>query len=91
MSYPLRGLLFRLDPEASHELALRGLRAVAALPSLGERLAARHLVDDPRLAQHLFGRRFANPVGLAAGFDKDGRGGRARCRPWASASSRSEP
>ncbi len=73
MSYPLRGLLFRLDPEAGHELALRGLRAVAALPSLGERLAARHLVDDPRLVQQLFGRRFANPVGLAAGFDKDGR------------------
>ncbi|HEX5757648.1 MAG TPA: quinone-dependent dihydroorotate dehydrogenase [Thermoanaerobaculia bacterium] len=72
MGYPLRGLLFRLDPERSHELALTGLRALALLPSLAERLAGRWRVDDPRLAQTLFGQRFANPVGLAAGFDKDG-------------------
>lgn len=68
----LRRLLFRLDPERSHELALAALRAVAVLPSVAERLAARQQVGDPRLAQRLFGRVFANPVGLAAGFDKDG-------------------
>jgi dihydroorotate dehydrogenase len=70
--YPLlRRLLFRLDPETSHGLAMGALRGVAALPSLAERLAARQQVDDPRLAQTLFGRTFQNPVGLAAGFDKD--------------------
>ncbi len=69
IGYPLlRRLLFRLDPELSHVLALSVLRAVAALPSL----AARRRVDDPRLAQTVFGRTFPNPVGLAAGFDKDG-------------------
>jgi dihydroorotate dehydrogenase len=72
LGYPtLRRLLFRLDPERSHELALAALRGVAALPSLAERLAARQQVNDPRLAQTLFGRTFRNPVGLAAGFDKD--------------------
>jgi dihydroorotate dehydrogenase len=73
--YPtLRRLLFRLDPEASHDLGIAGLRALQVLPSLGRRLAARHLVADPRLRQTLFGRDFVNPVGLAAGFDKNAVG-----------------
>jgi dihydroorotate dehydrogenase len=67
-----RPLLFRLDPERAHALAKRALRAVAGLPPLAARWRRRHLVADPRLAQEIFGRRFANPVGLAAGFDKDG-------------------
>jgi dihydroorotate dehydrogenase len=67
-----RPLLFRLEPERAHAVAKRGLRAVAALPPLAARWRRRNLVDDPRLAQEVFGRRFANPVGLAAGFDKDG-------------------
>ena len=62
--WPLaRPLLHRLDPERAHDLTLR---ALAALP-LG---APAH--DDPRLAVTAFGLGFANPVGLAAGFDKDG-------------------
>src|SRR4051812_2037327 len=64
-------LLFRLDPETSHGLALTGLRALAAVPGLAGLAARRNLVADPRLAQTLFGLPFANPVGLAAGFDKD--------------------
>jgi dihydroorotate dehydrogenase len=64
--YPaLRRLLFRLDPETSHHLALRALRGAQIF-------AGAPRLDDPRLAQELLGRRFANPVGLAAGFDKDG-------------------
>ncbi|MEA2690925.1 MAG: dihydroorotate dehydrogenase [Acidobacteriota bacterium] len=64
-------LLFRLDPEVSHGLAMGALRAAAAVPGLARVLARRARVADPRLAQNLFGRTFANPVGLAAGFDKD--------------------
>ena len=56
-------LLRRLDPERAHRLALRGLRfglaGTAAAP------------DDPRLAVTALGLRFTNPIGLAAGFDKD--------------------
>jgi dihydroorotate dehydrogenase len=71
--YPLlRRALFLLEPERAHGLAIAALRAVAALPPLARRVAARQRVADPRLAQVLWGRRFANPVGLAAGFDKDG-------------------
>jgi dihydroorotate dehydrogenase len=68
---PFKKLLFRLDPETSHGLAMNALRMATAVPGLSRLLASRSQVRDPRLAQDLFGRRFANPVGLAAGFDKD--------------------
>jgi dihydroorotate dehydrogenase len=64
-AFPLvRPLLHRLDAERAHDLTLRGL---ALLPS-GPKPE-----DDPRLAVELLGRRFPNPVGLAAGFDKGAR------------------
>ncbi len=60
--FPLaRPLLHSLDAETAHNLTLRGL---AALPPRRPR------ADDPRLAVDVLGRRFPNPVGLAAGFDK---------------------
>ncbi len=67
----LRPLLFRLDAERAHHLALRLLTA-------GEELSLRfkHAVrppTDPALLQTVWGISFPNPVGLAAGFDKDAR------------------
>ena len=67
-----RPLLFRLDAERAHGLGKRVLRFVAAAPPLARRWEARNRVADPRLARRLLGREMANPVGLAAGFDKDG-------------------
>jgi dihydroorotate dehydrogenase len=56
-------LLRRLDPERAHRLSLAALR-------LG--LAGRaDAPDDPALAVSVLGLRFPNPIGLAAGFDKD--------------------
>lgn len=70
--YPLlRRLLFRLDPEAGHAAGMAALRAAQALPPVRGALARRNLVDDPRLRQTLFGCEVPNPVGLAAGLDKD--------------------
>jgi dihydroorotate dehydrogenase len=72
--YPaLRRLLFRLDAESAHGAGMGALRALQALPPLAAALRRRNLVDDPALCQTLFGRTFPNPVGLAAGFDKDAR------------------
>lgn len=65
-------LLFRLDAERAHGLGKLALRATAALPPLAARWRRRHRVADRRLTQEVLGRTFANPVGLAAGFDKDG-------------------
>lgn len=58
----VRPLLFSLDPEAAHELGMSAIRSGA--------LRARAFAD-PRLEQSLMGKRFANPLGLAAGFDKN--------------------
>jgi len=64
--YPfVRPLLHRLDPEDAHELTLRALEANLVPVQPGD--------DDPILATRLFGRALRNPVGLAAGFDKNGR------------------
>lgn len=61
----VRPLLFRLPPETAHELALHSL---SLLPS---RLIASRFAD-PSLQIQRFGLSFPNPVGLAAGFDKNG-------------------
>jgi dihydroorotate dehydrogenase len=69
--YPLiRPVLRRLPREAAHELSLRALEA-----GLGRLLAAPAVPrpDPPILAQNLWGLDFANPIGLAAGYDKDAR------------------
>jgi dihydroorotate dehydrogenase len=61
----MKPVLWRLDPERAHH---------AALWALGHNLVpAAAGPDDPRLAVSVLGRRFANPVGLAAGFDKDAK------------------
>jgi dihydroorotate dehydrogenase len=63
----LRPLLFCLDPERSHELALATLR-------LGDSLGPCNPLRQtpPPCERTVMGLRFPNPVGLAAGFDKDG-------------------
>ncbi len=61
----VRPLLFRLPAETAHELALHSLSLV---PS---RLIAKRF-SDPSLSIERFGLKFSNPIGLAAGFDKNG-------------------
>jgi dihydroorotate dehydrogenase len=65
----VRPLLFRLPPETAHELALHSL---SFSPKLIGRLFARHESSSSALAIERFGLQFKNPIGLAAGFDKDG-------------------
>lgn len=68
----VRPLLFGVDPELSHDLALSLLGAAGPLWA---RVCGP--VRDPRLAITVCGIRFPNPVGLAAGFDKAARALRA--------------
>jgi len=66
--YPLaRRALFCLDAEQAHHLTLATLRGAASLGLAG--LVGQSLPEDPRT---VMGIRFPNPVGLAAGLDKDG-------------------
>jgi dihydroorotate dehydrogenase len=70
----VRRVLFLVPPERIHGWVFALLRAVTALPLL-RRLLARWLAPhDPVLASTVFGVRFPGPLGLAAGFDKDGTG-----------------
>ena len=62
---PIGRLLRLLPPEAAHALSVRALAL-----GVGPRPPA---PDDPILAVRLWGRDFPNPIGLAAGFDKDAR------------------
>jgi dihydroorotate dehydrogenase len=74
LGYPtVRRLLFRLDAETAHGAGIAALQALQAVPGAAAALRRRYRVDAPALAQTLFGRTFPNPVGLAAGFDKDAR------------------
>src|SRR5512134_840367 len=70
--YPLaRPLLFSLDPERAHRLALASLDRIGAHASLRGLVEARYALDTPELAVTVLGRTFANCIGLGAGFDKN--------------------
>jgi dihydroorotate dehydrogenase len=74
--YPLsRALLFRLDPEAAHGLSLKTIARVGRVPGLRAIVASQFSVSDAEPVE-VFGLRFPNRVGLAAGYDKDGDGWR---------------
>ncbi len=68
----LRPLLFRLDPETAHNLTLSLLRWGGDAAPTRAMLRSMYCVDDPRLNVRAFGLDFKNPVGLAAGYDKNG-------------------
>ena len=68
----LAPLLFRLDAETAHNGALKLLRSANSRPWLQALLAGRDPAPEPRLEQTLCGMRFRNPIGLAAGVDKNG-------------------
>lgn len=67
----LRPLLFRLEPERAHQLTVWALANLNLAPAQ---------TDDPLLATRLAGLALPNPVGMAAGFDKDARAHRALIR-----------
>jgi dihydroorotate dehydrogenase len=68
----LRPLLFALDPETAHHLTLRAAIALGRMPGAARLIGPPAPPATPALRQTLWGLSFANPVGLAAGFDKDG-------------------
>jgi len=65
----VRPLLFSLDAETAHHLAIGCLRVASHLPFA---LRALHTFAAPARPTTLFGLKFPNPIGLAAGFDKNG-------------------
>ncbi|MCH2182093.1 MAG: quinone-dependent dihydroorotate dehydrogenase [Mariniblastus sp.] len=66
-------LLFLLPAETAHYASMGAFSGLLKVPGLSALWRRRHFVNDPRLASEICGMKFVNPVGLAAGFDKDAR------------------
>jgi len=63
--------LFTLDAERAHHLVFNNLRRAARVPGAKAMLRGLYDFQHPSLAREVFGLKFPNPVGLAAGFDKN--------------------
>lgn len=68
----IKPILFHLPIERAHRLALLSLRLAGMIPGGRWLLGKCNAVESPSLEREVFGLRFKNPVGLAAGFDVDG-------------------
>ncbi|WP_428225496.1 quinone-dependent dihydroorotate dehydrogenase [Flavobacterium sp.] len=68
-----RPLLFRFDPENVHHFSFSTIRFINAIPGVSSLIRSMYQVNDKRLEREVFGLKFKNPVGLAAGFDKDAK------------------
>ncbi len=67
----LRPVLFLFDPEKVHRFAFKTLKFSLTVPLLRNLIKNYAVVKNPVLEKELFGIRFSNPVGIAAGFDKN--------------------
>lgn len=67
----IRPLLFRLDPEYAHRQTVALLQKASNRPPRVASLTERYRNKIPKLPIELFGKKLSNPVGLAAGFDKN--------------------
>ena len=69
----IRKILFLKDPEKVHRMVMKWLRFAYSVPLLRFILKSAYVVNEPGLERTLWGIKFPNPVGLAAGFDKDAK------------------
>ena len=67
----IRRFLFLFDPEKIHYFTFSLIRFLCKVPFFSTIFRAMYLIEDKRLERNLFGITFKNPVGLAAGFDKN--------------------
>jgi len=67
----IRPILFLFDPESVHHFTFKLIRILNAIPGVAFINRKIFCVEDKRLERELFGLTFKNPVGIAAGFDKN--------------------
>ena len=67
----IRPILFSFDPEKIHYFTFSLIRTLSKIPGFKSLFKSLYLVEDTKLERELFGLKFKNPVGLAAGFDKN--------------------
>ncbi len=69
----IRPILFWFDPEDVHYFTFSLIRFLNKIPFVSSIIKKIYQVEDASLEKELFGLRFKNPIGLAAGFDKDAK------------------
>ncbi len=67
----IRPTLFKFDPEKVHYFTFDLIRNLSKIPGIKGLFRSLYVIEDQRLERELFGLKFKNPVGLAAGFDKN--------------------
>ncbi|PRD57392.1 quinone-dependent dihydroorotate dehydrogenase [Sphingobacterium gobiense] len=67
----VKPIFFTMDPETAHHRVTGGLRTFTKIWGAKSLLKSLYTIDNPRLEREVFGLKFKNPVGLAAGFDKN--------------------
>ncbi|WP_353165853.1 quinone-dependent dihydroorotate dehydrogenase [Empedobacter brevis] len=67
----IKQILFQLQPEDAHHFVTRNLKNYASFPGVGKLLDKFYQYNHPDLEREVFGIKFKNPIGLAAGFDKN--------------------
>jgi len=67
----IRPLFFLFDPEKIHHFTFDSIRILCKIPGIAFIFRKLYQINDPKLERKLFGLTFKNPVGLAAGFDKN--------------------
>lgn len=69
----IKPVLFLFQPETIHRIVFRILKVVNTIPGVSAIIRSCYVVEDKKLERKVFGLTFKNPVGLAAGFDKDAK------------------
>lgn len=73
MNYELiKKVLFNFEPEVAHSIAEFTFKNISTLPFILNMLEKEYFISDDILKQIIFNKEFSNPVGIAAGFDKNG-------------------
>lgn len=67
----LKPIFFLFQPETIHHIVVKAIKCYSAIPGVSQLIRSICVVNDKRLERKVFGLTFPNPVGLAAGFDKD--------------------
>ncbi|MBT0812816.1 quinone-dependent dihydroorotate dehydrogenase [Litoribacter ruber] len=69
----IKPILFRKQPEAAHHFTFSLTKRVFNLPIIKQVVKSQYSLEDKLLEREVFGLKFKNPIGLAAGFDKDAK------------------
>ena len=69
----IKPIFFLFQPESIHHFVFKTLKIVCNIPGMSALIKSVYRTDNNKLKRELFGLTFENPVGLAAGFDKDAK------------------